>query len=471
MNKKDKNSQSIGKVFKYQFGNLISMPMIAPSNTNAGEKQREVLSYIPITDVAVDMEKAALNPTKTNVVNAGTTIALNALGAKYLKYLTKGSKEIKQMAKVAKDKYDELIKLLNKNRNSVVRSRSTREEATRLGNQAQSALSDYYAYNRAANIQKVPEYFVYSIWPFADAGINYAQNSLENKKQGGKMNILEFLKNGSGIHIKKKNRGKFTSYCGGKVTDECIQKGKNSSNPAIRKRATFADNARHFKHKDGGIIKAGFGQKLSNTVNKIGDFFNSNTGKGLLNLGMQAFGTIKGSIDANNYSSSFDAETNSQLKAMDASQRKNNYKQASQLASEIIKQKQQENPDIHYGPIDKQQLENQIADSLYDDSEMIKYQTQRAQEKQKQMEAIQGSSSGILDTVGGLLGNFIGNKKDTSTNTSSNNSTFGNYVSTQFKNYGTFNSDGSMNLGNGLGTISINEGYKPRKFGTLMNYT
>jgi hypothetical protein len=41
-------------------------------------------------------------------------------------------------------------------------------------------------------------------------------------KQGGKMNILEFLKNGSGIHIKKKNRGKFTSYCGGKVTDECI---------------------------------------------------------------------------------------------------------------------------------------------------------------------------------------------------------------------------------------------------------
>jgi len=45
---------------------------------------------------------------------------------------------------------------------------------------------------------------------------------IEGLKQGGKMNILEFLKNGSGIHIKKKNRGKFTSYCGGKVTDECI---------------------------------------------------------------------------------------------------------------------------------------------------------------------------------------------------------------------------------------------------------
>lgn len=61
---------------------------------------------------------------------------------------------------------------------------------------------------------------------------------------------------GTGIHIKKKNRGKFTSYCGGKVTDACIQKGKNSSNPAIRKRATFADNARHWakKHQTGGKI-------------------------------------------------------------------------------------------------------------------------------------------------------------------------------------------------------------------------
>ena len=77
------------------------------------------------------------------------------------------------------------------------------------------------------------------------------------QKNGG---MLDFLKNGSGIHIKEKNKGKFTSYCGGKVTDECIQKGKNSSNPAIRKRATFADNARHFKHRLGGsIVKYQYG--------------------------------------------------------------------------------------------------------------------------------------------------------------------------------------------------------------------
>ena len=59
--------------------------------------------------------------------------------------------------------------------------------------------------------------------------------------------LLPKLKKGNKIYIKKKNRGKFTEYCGGKVTDECIQRGKNSSNPAIRKRAIFAQNSRKWK--------------------------------------------------------------------------------------------------------------------------------------------------------------------------------------------------------------------------------
>lgn len=61
-------------------------------------------------------------------------------------------------------------------------------------------------------------------------------------------NEIEEFKSGGKIHIKKKNRGKFTEYCGGKVTSECIARGKNSPNPAIRKRATFAANARKWKH-------------------------------------------------------------------------------------------------------------------------------------------------------------------------------------------------------------------------------
>ena len=61
-------------------------------------------------------------------------------------------------------------------------------------------------------------------------------------------------KKGSGIHIKKANRGKFTEYCGGNVTSSCIAKGKRSSSPTIRKRATFAANARKWKHRFGGIL-------------------------------------------------------------------------------------------------------------------------------------------------------------------------------------------------------------------------
>lgn len=64
---------------------------------------------------------------------------------------------------------------------------------------------------------------------------------------------LIFSKGGS-IHIKPENRGKFTEYCGGKVTSECIARGKRSSSPAVRKRATFAANARKWKHAFGGDL-------------------------------------------------------------------------------------------------------------------------------------------------------------------------------------------------------------------------
>lgn len=63
------------------------------------------------------------------------------------------------------------------------------------------------------------------------------------------------FKGGGNIHIKPENKGKFTDYCGGKVTQECIQIGKHSSDPTIRKRATFAANARKWKHENGGILK------------------------------------------------------------------------------------------------------------------------------------------------------------------------------------------------------------------------
>lgn len=58
----------------------------------------------------------------------------------------------------------------------------------------------------------------------------------------------------SGIKIKKKNEGKFTDYCGGEVTQDCINKAKSSGNKKLVKRATFAENARKWKHQEGGKV-------------------------------------------------------------------------------------------------------------------------------------------------------------------------------------------------------------------------
>lgn len=79
---------------------------------------------------------------------------------------------------------------------------------------------------------------------------NFARNARKwNHAEGGYL-----YEDGGGIHIKKANRGKFTEYCGGKVTSECIARGKNSSSPAVRKRATFAANARKWSKAEGGFL-------------------------------------------------------------------------------------------------------------------------------------------------------------------------------------------------------------------------
>ena len=65
---------------------------------------------------------------------------------------------------------------------------------------------------------------------------------------------MQYFKNGKKIHIKESQKGSFTRYCGGNVTSECIARGKASPDPRIRKKATFADNVRKWKHQWGGTI-------------------------------------------------------------------------------------------------------------------------------------------------------------------------------------------------------------------------
>lgn len=92
-------------------------------------------------------------------------------------------------------------------------------------------------------------------------------NKLFLLKSGGL--FIQSDKKGNKIHIKKKNRGKFTDYCGGKVTSACISKGKNSPNPTIRKRATFAANSRKWKHQEGGILNKTNPYSVENLITAI----------------------------------------------------------------------------------------------------------------------------------------------------------------------------------------------------------
>lgn len=80
---------------------------------------------------------------------------------------------------------------------------------------------------------------------------------------------IDSFKKGGGIKIKEKNKGSFTRYCGGNVTSECIKKGKNSPDPKIRKKATFAANARKWKHQNGGVLKTYNIEKLNNLLDGL----------------------------------------------------------------------------------------------------------------------------------------------------------------------------------------------------------
>lgn len=64
--------------------------------------------------------------------------------------------------------------------------------------------------------------------------------------------LIDSYKKGGSIHIKKKNRGKFTASAKqhGMGVQEYANKVLNDPNatPLQRKRANFARNAKHFKH-------------------------------------------------------------------------------------------------------------------------------------------------------------------------------------------------------------------------------
>ena len=87
---------------------------------------------------------------------------------------------------------------------------------------------------------------------------NFARNAAKWHHEDGGAVMMDdsgIMKYG-GIHIKKSHEGKFTEWANrhNMSMSEAIQAGKHSSDPHVRKMATFADNARKWKHQDGGNV-------------------------------------------------------------------------------------------------------------------------------------------------------------------------------------------------------------------------
>lgn len=78
------------------------------------------------------------------------------------------------------------------------------------------------------------------------------QSAYQKLTIGSQTNEVSFYKKGSKIHIKKKNRGKFTAAAkrAGMGVQEYASKVLSDPNasPQLKKRANFARNAKKWKH-------------------------------------------------------------------------------------------------------------------------------------------------------------------------------------------------------------------------------
>ena len=233
-------------------------------------------------------------------------------------------------------------------------------------------------------------------------------------------NVVEKFKKGSKIHIKESQKGSFTKWCGGNVTSECIQRGKNSSNPKIRKKATFAANARKWKHKEGGSIeKLEKGSWIKDSLSFLNK---SGLGKTLLEGGLSF-------LQSNSQNKSIAGATDVAKAELDKEKQ-----EASDYALQMATKKAQEmqlmdpnNPNAFRGSIVqnyiRQQLYNEYLNSINQDIANRKAQLDM-QSQQMQSENTSGAISGIIQSGLGVVGNLLGGKKDTpSTNSTTYNGT------------------------------------------------
>ena len=88
--------------------------------------------------------------------------------------------------------------------------------------------------------------------------------------------------------------GAFTAYCGGRVTQACIDRAKNSDDPTLRRRAQFAENMRGIGSRKGreGIRKQREEMFLGGALEKVGGALTSDKFAGVAS----AAGGVGGSV-------------------------------------------------------------------------------------------------------------------------------------------------------------------------------
>ena len=94
--------------------------------------------------------------------------------------------------------------------------------------------------------------------------------------KGPLSDLIYILKKGGSIHIKKKNRGKFTESAkragmGVQEYARHVLANKDKYSSTLVKRANFARNAKKFKHEDGGVLfaQSGAGNWLTGEITPI----------------------------------------------------------------------------------------------------------------------------------------------------------------------------------------------------------
>nr|UVN09330.1 MAG: hypothetical protein [Bacteriophage sp.] len=171
----------------------------------------------------------------------------------------------------AKNKYKALKKQQDTARNRALTAFENAADAADMTTDLNAA-ANFAAYGGPLDLWGIGEGAIGYELAKEDLGIK-AMNALSKNKMTSLPNSFtdtNTFASGGKIHIKKANRGKFTKYCGGKVTSECIAKGKRSSDPAVRKRATFAANARKWHHALGGELMSN-GSDFSNGQTIVGN--------------------------------------------------------------------------------------------------------------------------------------------------------------------------------------------------------